>query len=70
MLEMLTTIHGTGILEKRRERAARREAIHRRNVLGLLPEKKPKPPKRLGKKAMRRKRKEERAVRGRTETID
>ncbi|CAM9593064.1 unnamed protein product [Scytosiphon promiscuus] len=49
-----------GILEKRRERAARREAIHRRNVLGLLPEKTPKPPKRLGKKAMKRKRREER----------
>eukprot|EP00903_Cladosiphon_okamuranus_P008270 g7959.t1 len=49
-----------GILEKRQERAERREAIHRRNVLGLLPEKKPKPPKRLGKKAMKRKRREER----------
>ncbi|CAM9683480.1 unnamed protein product [Ectocarpus sp. 12 AP-2014] len=48
-----------GILEKRKERADRREAIHRRNVLGILPPKKPKPPKRLGKKALKRKKKEE-----------
>lgn len=53
----------TGILEKRQERAERREAIHRRNVLGLLPEKKEKPPKRLGKKAKRTKRRKEREVR-------
>ncbi|CAN0443831.1 unnamed protein product, partial [Pylaiella littoralis] len=49
-----------GILEKREERAQRREAIHRRNVLGLLPKKQPKPPKRLGRRAMRKKRREER----------
>ncbi|CAM9800288.1 unnamed protein product, partial [Hapterophycus canaliculatus] len=49
-----------GVLEKRQERAARREAIRRRNVLGLLPEKEPKPPKRLGKKAMKKKRREDR----------
>ena len=45
----------TGILEKRQERADRRAAIHRRNVLGLLPEKKPTPRKRLGKKAAKKK---------------
>lgn len=60
--DRLRPFGGKTILERRKIRSARREAVHRRNVLGLLPTKDPKPPKKVSKAAVKRDRKMGREV--------
>ena len=55
------SIEGKGIAWLRAERRKRKEMVRQMNVLGVLPHKKPKP-KPLGKKALKKKMREEREV--------